>query len=114
VPAATTAGSLVGHQSQQPQQTINAGHDAPMWIRETGALPSYDQVAAHGYSCVQQLLTALLELETVVGCHACGTYRLESLKTTTLLSINMEGNILRRCVTSSYNTNTTCDVTIND
>ena len=72
--------------------------------RRGGALPPY------GYSRVQQL-TALLELETVVGCRACGTYRLESLKKTTLLSLDMEGNIHRRCVTS-YNTNTTCDVTI--
>jgi hypothetical protein len=38
-------------------------------------VPSYDQVAAHGYSRVQQFSvdsigSELLELETVVGCRA--------------------------------------------
>lgn len=48
--------SLLGHHQQQ---TIKASHDAPTWIRARGALPSYDQVSAHGYSRVLQLLTAL-------------------------------------------------------
>jgi len=116
VPGHFSASCSHGWQSAGPPAT--AGHDVPTWIRVTGALPLYDQVAAHGYSRVQQFSidstgSGPLERETVAGCRACGTYRLQSLNMTTLFSLDMEGNIQRCCVTS-YNTNMTCGVRINN